>query len=77
MKNTKTNSLRITVNTEEDAEKLTKHPRLEHYNIEGQKKKNPLLIMYDVDNTIDAEKLKKIIVSHNLEQDDETDHRQV
>lgn len=73
LKNTKTNSLRITVNSDEDADKLRKHPNLEHYNIEGQKKKNPLLIIYDVDSTINSEKLKDIIIRQNLEQNDEAE----
>lgn len=73
MKNTRANSLRITVNTEEDAVKLMKHPRLEHYHIEDQKRKNPQLIMYDVDSTIEIKQLKDIILSQNLEPEDESE----
>jgi len=67
MKQIKANSVVMEFDTWSDLQKFKNHPKLETLQIEEPKKKNPLLILYDVDSLITASELKENIVQQNLE----------
>lgn len=66
IKSTKQNSLRVVVNSEQDIDKLRKHPGLDKMTIEDPLRRNPRIILYDVDSTLNADNLKNCIIEQNL-----------
>jgi len=67
MRQTKANSIVMEFDTRSDLQKFKDYSKLETLQIEEPKKKNPLLILYDVDSLLTVNELKENIVQQNLE----------
>jgi hypothetical protein len=54
--------------TRSDLQKFKDHPKLTSLKIEEPKKRNPLMIIYDVDSSLTANELKESIKQQNLDE---------
>jgi len=67
IRQTKTNSVVMEFDTQDDLQKFKGHPKLVSLKIEEPKKRNPLMILYDVDSSLTAsENIKENIIQQNL-----------
>ncbi|KAH0944561.1 hypothetical protein HN011_011577 [Eciton burchellii] len=66
IRQTKTNSVVMEFDTQDDLQKFKEHPKLVSLKIEEPKKRNPLMILYDVDSSLIASELKENIIQQNL-----------
>ena len=68
MRNTK-NLVIVETGSREDAEKLMKNTKLERQlvKVEPPRKRNPLVILYDVNSTLTEDEVKKAIYAQNME----------
>jgi hypothetical protein len=62
----RTNSVVMEFDTRNDLQKFKEHPKLVSLKIEEPKKRNPLMILYDVDSELTASELKENIIQQNL-----------
>jgi len=67
IKQTKTNSIVMEFDTRSNLQKFKDHSKLVSLKIEGPKKRNPLIIIYDIDNSLIANELKENI-KQNLDE---------
>ncbi|KAH0944402.1 hypothetical protein HN011_012227 [Eciton burchellii] len=68
IRQTRTNSVVMEFDTRDDLQKFKEHPKLISLKIEEPKKRNPLMILYDVDSSLTASELKENIIQQNLHQ---------
>jgi uncharacterized coiled-coil protein SlyX len=68
IRQTKANSIIMEFDTRSDLQKFKDHPKLTSLKIEELKKRNPLMIIYDVDSSLTANELKESIKQQNLDE---------
>jgi hypothetical protein len=68
IRQTRANSIIMEFDTRSDLEKFKDHPKLTTLKIEEPRKRNPLIIIYDVDSSLTASELKESIKHQNLDE---------
>ena len=66
IRQTKGNGLVTEVSSEKDIQTLREHQALQGYKMETPRRKNPLVILYDVDSTLTEEELVGALISQNF-----------
>jgi hypothetical protein len=68
LKGIRANSIIMEFDTRSDLQKFKDHPKLTTLKIEELRKKNPLMIIYEVDSSLTASELKESIKQQNLDE---------
>ncbi|KAH0952229.1 hypothetical protein HN011_003134 [Eciton burchellii] len=68
IRQTRANSIIMEFDTRSDLQKFKDHPKLSSFKIEEPKKRNPLMIIYDVDSSLTVNELKDSIIQQNLDE---------